>query len=52
MMGDITFQINESYRKVGFTTDNTFDAHVENLTKGEAEWLRGQIIHLVQERKT
>jgi hypothetical protein len=51
MSGDITFQVEESYRKVGFSTHDDFDVNVQNLTKGESEWLRGQIIQLIQERK-
>ena len=50
MTGDISFQLEESYRKVGFTARDDVMVTVQNLTVKEAEWLKGQIMILIQER--
>ena len=50
MPNDIAFQINESYRKTGFDTHDNFCVSVTNLTEGESQWLRGQVLILVAER--
>lgn len=50
MTSDITFQILESYKKVGFDNHNECTVEVNNLTKQEAEWLRGQVMVLIADR--
>ena len=49
-MNDISFVIEESYRKVGFGTHDDFMVTISNLTESESQWLRGQILILVNER--
>jgi hypothetical protein len=51
MSGDITFTIEEEYRKVGFRDQDDFTAKIYNLTESESQWLRGQIMILINERK-
>jgi len=51
MTGDITFTIEEEYRKVGFRDQDDFTAKIYNLTESESQWLRGQILILVNERR-
>jgi hypothetical protein len=50
MVNHITFQILESYKKVGFDNHDECTVEVNNLTKQEAEWLRGQVMQLINER--
>jgi len=50
MIGDISFVIEESFRKVGFSTHDDFTATISNLTESEAQWLRGQILILINNR--
>lgn len=48
MTGKITFTAQESYQKVGFRTVDNFSLAVFGMTKDEYEWLRKQILHLIE----
>ena len=50
MTGDIRYLIEEDYEVVGFRTKDDFSVNVWNLTESESQWLRGQILLLVNER--
>lgn len=52
MAMDISFKIEEIYNKVGFDTHDDFTATIYGLSKGEAEWLRGQVMQLIHERRS
>jgi hypothetical protein len=50
-MNDISFMVEESYRKVGFSTHDDFTITVSSLTRNEAEVVREFIIKLAGERR-
>ena len=51
MTDEITFTIGEDYRKVGFRTADDFTVKVYGLGIRDAEWLRGQLLHLIKAKE-
>ena len=51
MSGDIAFTIEEEWREIGFRDQDDFTVKIYNLTESESQWLRGQIMILINERK-
>lgn len=49
-MNRISYKIEEDYSKVGFSTVDDFTVKVWGLRQNDAEWLRGQILHLIKSR--
>lgn len=43
----ITFNAQESYQQVGFRTADDFSIAVFGMNKEEYEWLRNQVLHLI-----
>jgi len=48
MTGKITFNAQENYQKVGFRTANDFSVTIYGMNKEEYEWLRKQVLHLIE----
>ena len=48
MAGKIIFNANENYQKVGFRTADDFSIAVFGMNKDEYEWLRKQVLHLIE----
>ena len=50
-MSDISFVIEESYRKVGFSIHDDFTVTISSLTAEESQKIRELVVKLAEERK-